>query len=596
MDNARFSWKFRAVLAPLALGASFASFASAQCENPPSSAESTTGLISELAVDDSGAKHPSNPWWTNLPHLNGLGVKAEDINKDGFLDVVIGGNGPTPIQVFYLQVSAGQVTVVHTEVLSQFPWPGVAGCYGVDFSDVNADGKIDLVVSRRKGSSFWPLASQRDTVWLNDGSGPNYFETAWDLPVDPAVEFIHPTAPAFPLQYPESESFGIECARLDGTTALIGNTVDIIVVGDFGIRLYAGSGDGTFVHAATYTEAGTVGTYRNVTFGDLDMDGDTDMFVPRANGAVSDRVWFNNGPASTPLFTRSNMTIKRPPTLQYEWRIASSTSCASITPTCGLCPVGDAGTFDGALGDLDNDGDLDLAIACPSSENAAYLNDGLGNFGSVSGTEGAPHWVFDTPTPTWPVVPGQPGAFARSPFLYELHKALGFSGAFAPSQVPSEQCFEFRVDGKILDFSSSPWIDDFDRDGKSDVVFANRNDIEEICRDNLAALSGGPFHYLGANDDDAPDEFDYLYFNDTSSGGPLHFKSCPEAIGRGNDGTSYIETVQIGGTRERDWIESNFANSWVDDASGTATQGTGQDTHLFFGQPVIVPWFCVEKL
>ncbi|MCA9318003.1 MAG: VCBS repeat-containing protein, partial [Planctomycetes bacterium] len=85
------------------------------------------------------------------------------------------------------------------------------------------------------------------------------------------------------------------------------------------------------------------------SFGDLDGDGDLDLYLARSNGNNPDEIWFNNGSGT---FTNSGQTLGNVQSNQVK------------------------------LGDLDGDGDLDAVIAVQSSTvgNQIWLNDGSGTF------------------------------------------------------------------------------------------------------------------------------------------------------------------------------------------------------------------------
>jgi MYXO-CTERM domain-containing protein len=97
-------------------------------------------------------------------------------------------------------------------------------------------------------------------------------------------------------------------------------------------------------------------TLRQIAFGDIDGDGDLDFYAPSAGGAQPDRMFINNGTGS---FTNEGAT-----------RLPAGLSS-------------DAGAA--RMGDLDNDGDLDLFVANGylndnADPGAIYLNDGAGVF------------------------------------------------------------------------------------------------------------------------------------------------------------------------------------------------------------------------
>ena len=117
-----------------------------------------------------------------------------------------------------------------------------------------------------------------------------------------------------------------------------------IVTGN--VSVYLNNGTGSF------TDSGqTLGNSEatSITLGDIDNDGDLDMVVGNGTPSVgqADKVYFNDGAGN---FTDSTQSLG-----------------ADITKST-------------ALGDIDNDGDLDLISGIENAPNKVYLNNGSGDF------------------------------------------------------------------------------------------------------------------------------------------------------------------------------------------------------------------------
>lgn len=125
----------------------------------------------------------------------------------------------------------------------------------------------------------------------------------------------------------------------------------------YGIELRLNDGSGNFTENGQSIITG--GRNRGFAFGDLDGDGDLDLWVGNSNENRPDMVWFNDGAGN---FTDSGQAL------------------------------GDWHAHEVALADLDGDGDLDAFVANSNwAPNKVYLNDGTGFF-TDSGQELDSEW------------------------------------------------------------------------------------------------------------------------------------------------------------------------------------------------------------
>jgi hypothetical protein len=118
--------------------------------------------------------------------------------------------------------------------------------------------------------------------------------------------------------------------------------------------VFSNDGMGNFTDTSDTTVGGFSGRIRQVAIGDVDGDGDPDMYVPDANGGA-DNLFVNDGGVFTPMGT-------------------------------GISSNAGAARF----GDLDDDGDLDLFLAdgynsADDVHGHVYLNDGTGAFTELDG-------------------------------------------------------------------------------------------------------------------------------------------------------------------------------------------------------------------
>lgn len=244
------------------------------------------------------------------------GAIALDINNDGWLDVY-GVNWGQPNEM-YVNRGTGQMQRVHRG--ADGPDGDTSAKQGVTAADFDNDGDIDIYVSRREADNW---------LFVNDGNG--YFsERAAEYDVDVG-------------------------GRTNGATfADINNDGDLdLFVVNYApsggplppLYVFHNNGDGTFTDKTE--EYNITASAYSVSFGDVDNDADLDMFLlynDEKQPGATPRVYLNNGQGQFSAIT------------------------------CGVeVPAKDARAA--AFGDIDNDGDLDIYIACKHGHNWLLRND-----------------------------------------------------------------------------------------------------------------------------------------------------------------------------------------------------------------------------
>jgi hypothetical protein len=210
------------------------------------------------------------------------------------------------------------------------------GTIAGDFDD---DGDCDIFVANDEMANF---------LYANDGSG-NFEETA-----------IY-SAVAYDVLGAARGSMGVDAADYDND-----GRIDLYVTAFINEQatLYRNLGQGLFNDVTPLTGAGD-GTARNVTwgcsFGDLDNDGDQDLFI--ACGHLDDQ--HDRAAYFAPDLVLKNLLIE-----------SGKSRFINISDHCGDGPRVALSSRGSAVEDLDNDGDLD-AVVLNSQGRATLLKNRL---------------------------------------------------------------------------------------------------------------------------------------------------------------------------------------------------------------------------
>ncbi|MCB9565580.1 MAG: VCBS repeat-containing protein, partial [Kofleriaceae bacterium] len=209
-------------------------------------------------------------------------------------------------------------------------------------ADLGGDGRVELVVPRTN-AAYRPTA---DGTWLRL------------------------TLANHPLKQPDAALL----ADLDGDGHL-----DLLVAGrDAGgayrLGLYRGHEGGLFPDPprVAFAPAEPLRRVRVLTAGDIDGDGDLDLFVGQHRGP------FDGGATPTPLHDADD----GPPS--YLLRNDGRGGFTDVTADAGLTVKRHRRAQSGSLVDLDDDGDLDLVTVSDFSGVDLFANDGRGRFTDVT--------------------------------------------------------------------------------------------------------------------------------------------------------------------------------------------------------------------
>ncbi|MCI5064789.1 VCBS repeat-containing protein [bacterium] len=334
----------------------------------------TGGILSILRNDGANG-------WGNLSSLIPLSyattvrvdLHVEDFNGDGLLDLFSGGVGVIPR--YFPQVAPG---VFQDQTQQLFVWHGSFQADAVLAFDFDRNGTVDVLTdSQQEGSRFF----------ANGGA-----------------LFVDITGLAgVPRSTTSMVPFDACPADFDGDGEL-----EYLVVYSFGPNMiYETDGSGTFINGRPLPVGTGASRSAECATGDLDGDGDLDIVI--ANGILEavdlDDLYINDGQGNftqrstaLPLHHSSSRRVEiadmngdgRPDiVLAGQNRMASGLDSNRIYINNGGLQFSsqsylprDGGAFDMTLGDVDNDGDLDIFVA-HAVGHELLLNDGSGTMSSL---------------------------------------------------------------------------------------------------------------------------------------------------------------------------------------------------------------------
>jgi hypothetical protein len=201
--------------------------------------------------------------------------------------------------------------------------------------------------------------------------------------------------------------------------------------------LYQNNGDGTFARVTSGSVVSEPGHHISATWADYDNDGDPDLFVTTRNADRRNLLFRNDRGKFTKITTGPVVT--------------------------------DSGLWGGACwGDFDNDGDLDLFVACAGQPSRLYRNEGAGIFTRVAAGELTAD-IGDSLGAAW-------ADYDNDGYLDLLVTNLGFLGNWLYRN-NGDGTFARITDGSVAhDLAHShgaAWAD-CDQNGFLDLVVVNR--------------------------------------------------------------------------------------------------------------------------
>ncbi len=307
----------------------------------------------------------------------GTTLAGGDVDADGDLDLVLGG-AFTNDGMNRLLLNDGRQTFVDA---TAFPWSGAAVA-GV--GDIDGDGDQDLL-----GAQAGPLFRNDGAGWFTAAPFP-WLEPTVSTPVHFADVDGDGDADALFVSSPTAGSFRMRLCRNDGrggfvddspgnaptglsvqirATAVLdadrdGDPDFLVAIWQGGLQLFLNDGRGRFTESVGAMPA-LVDWFTTLAVGDLDRDGDLDVLTGESN--------YGSTPGTSLRFLENDGT----------GRFLDATSRRLQVPTSLVVAL--------APGDVDGDGDLDVVVGCwgtasyPTSVDHLLVNDGTGRLVAVPG-------------------------------------------------------------------------------------------------------------------------------------------------------------------------------------------------------------------
>ncbi len=299
-----------------------------------------------------------------------------DVNSDGWDDIFFS-NGPSGGQnnMLYINNMDGTFTTVANDDIVM----DSSSSDGTSFADVDNDGDLDAFV----------------VTWASGANGKNYFyrnngDGSFNYEPDIAMGSV--------------QTFSEMATWVDVNNDQFLDLYFTNSTGSLKNLYYENQGDGTFSPITNLSITSEFLRTRSVDWVDYDNDGDSDLFLTNENNSKNS-LFRNDGPNNFTKITNLSIVQDFKTSAGSSWgdvdndgdydlfvanwnnqnnQLFINDNGTFIEQTTSVIASGGGHSFGSSFADFDNDGDLDLfvcnAFLTSQNNNFVYVNDGSGNF------------------------------------------------------------------------------------------------------------------------------------------------------------------------------------------------------------------------